>query len=135
MRMGVLHEPPPPPPPPPPPGPPPPRPPRPPGPPWPPPPPARFGRGSAAFRPSRSLSSLSEPVFSVSQSPNHFAKAPFNSARVREPSLSVSATPKNAGAVVWLRRRPPPGCPPWPPCPPCPPAPPPPAPSARGTAS
>src|SRR5262245_54962992 len=101
--IGVLHDPPiGPPKPPRPPGPPGPRPP--PGPPGPRPPPGppeppKFGRGSAALRPSRSFSSLSEPLLSLSQSANHFAKVRFNSSRVNEPSLSASAAVNRPGAA------------------------------------
>src|SRR2546426_12805712 len=61
--------------------------PRPPG----PPPPPNCGRGSAAFNPSRSLFSSSEPDLSLSHSTNHFANVAFSSSRVVEPSLLVSA--------------------------------------------
>lgn len=79
-------------------------PPGPPGPPGPPPPP-KFGRGKAAFNPSRILFSSSEPLLSVSQSTNHFAKVLFSSTRVSEPSLSLSAAEKNPRPM----KPPPPG--------------------------
>src|SRR5438552_10159156 len=95
MINGVLHDPPTGPPGPRPPGPPGPRPPPPPGPPGPP----KLGRGRAAFKPSRSLSSSSRPLLSESHSANHFSNVPLSSARVREPSLSASAAAKRPGAI------------------------------------
>src|SRR5437016_1559922 len=70
----------------------------PPGPPGPPGPP-KFGRGRTAVRPSRSLSSVSAPPLSESHSANHFSKVPFSSARVSDPSLSVSAAVKRPGPM------------------------------------
>src|SRR6266446_7102201 len=113
ITRGVLQDPP---------GPPrpPPGPPRLPGPPGPPGLP-KFGRVSAAFKPSRNWATSSEPLLSESHSANHFSNVPFNSARVSEPSLSVSAALKRPGptnrpgpAPPPPRRDPPPaGPPPW----------------------
>src|ERR1043166_2296249 len=93
----------------PPPKPPPPGPPRPPRPPGPPP---NCGRGKVAFRLSRNFSSVNAPVFSLSQSPHHLAKALLNSSRVRRPSLLLSAIANRAGPT---KRAGPPPRPPGPP--------------------
>src|SRR5206468_2388987 len=78
-------------------------------------PPAKFGRGSAALRPSRILSSFKNPLLSASHSPNHFSNVPFNSLRVSEPSLSVSAALKRPGPTNLPGPNPPRPGPPGPP--------------------
>src|SRR5438309_697334 len=92
------------------------KPPRPPDPPGPRPPPGppgppKYGRGSAAVSPSRSLSSLSKPLLSESHSSNHFSNVAFSSARVSDPSLSMSPAVKRPGPMnlPGPNPRPPPG--------------------------
>src|SRR6476660_2859757 len=48
--------------------------------------------------PSRSWSSLSFPVFSVSQEANHLANPAVNSSRLSEPSLLISKACMTTGA-------------------------------------